>query len=103
VVLALLATLVTLFGTVTRGPVTPVCVAGSPCNVPASEATLTFTRAGGSFRVRTDDAGRYRIRLAPGLYAVRADTGIRIAPAKVRVLAGRKTQRQAFAIDTGLR
>jgi hypothetical protein len=52
-------------------------------------------------RARTNDAGRYRVRLAAGTYAVRADTGITITPAKVLVRG--TTMRRDFAIDTGLR
>jgi len=99
--LALVATVVTLFGTVTRGPVTPVCEANSPCDTPAGGATLTFTRGRVTVLARTNDAGRYRVRLAPGTYAVRSDTGITIAPSKVLVRG--TTMRRNFAIDTGLR
>jgi hypothetical protein len=99
--LVLVATLVTLLGTVTRGPVAPVCEANSPCSVPAGGATLTFTRGRVSVRARTNDAGGYRVRLAAGTYTVRSDTGITITPAKVLVRG--TTMRRNFAIDTGLR
>jgi hypothetical protein len=99
--LALVAAVVTLFGTVTRGPVTPVCEAHTPCDAPAGGATLTFTRGPVSVRTRTTDAGRYRVRLAPGTYTVRANTGVRVAPATVLVRG--TTMRRDFAIDTGIR
>jgi hypothetical protein len=101
--LAVLATVVTLFGTVTRGPVTPVCEADGPCNVPATEAKLTFTRAGKHVIARTDAAGKYRVRLVPGTYTVRSDTGMNIAPARITVRALKPTLRRNFSIDTGLR
>ena len=56
-----------LRGTVTRGPITPACVAEQPCSEPARNVTLVFfmgNRVTG--RTITDAAGRYRIRLAPG-------------------------------------
>jgi hypothetical protein len=103
VALAVLATVVTLFGTVTRGPVTPVCEADAPCTAPAAEAKLTFTRPGKAVVVKTDAAGKYRVRLAPGVYTVRADTGMNITPARITVRALKPTLRRNFAIDTGLR
>jgi hypothetical protein len=101
--LAVLATVVTLFGTVTRGPVTPVCEANSPCNVPATEAKLTFARPGKNVTVRTDAAGKYSVRLAPGTYTVRSDMGMSLAPARITVRALKPRLRKDFAIDTGIR
>lgn len=90
-----------LYGDVTRGPISPVCVAEQPCDEPAAGAVLVFSRNGvevARIKVRAD--GSYRIRLAAGYYAVRS--GRRIEPAKVRVRAWRMT-RVDFAIDTGIR
>ena len=91
-----------LFGVVTRGPITPVCVAGRPCSAPAGGAVLDFSRAGAvAARVTARADGSYRVRLAAGLYAVRASSG-RLEPASVRVRAA--TMRRAdFSIDTGIR
>ena len=98
---AVLAAAVTVFGTVTRGPVTPVCEAEKPCEAPAAYVRLTFARAGTAVIVRTDRAGRYRVRLAPGTYRVRASVGMSIAPSAVTVRG--TSARCSFSIDTGIR
>lgn len=95
-----------LHGTVTRGPIMPACNVGTPCDEPAAGVTLTFVHAGAvAGRVRTGDAGGYRILLSPGLYTVRvrpvSKLG-RVDPTRVRVLAGR-VRHVDFAIDTGIR
>jgi hypothetical protein len=101
VVLAAVAVAAVLHGTVTIGPLTPVCRVGTPCDGPAKRATLTFSHAGRSVTVRTDAAGRYRVTLAPGSWRVRANVGMSIEPRSVAVRAG--THRTNFAIDTGIR
>ena len=96
-----------LKGVVTRGPITPVCVAEQPCTEPAKYVTLLFSRnshiAG---RVVTDGEGRYRLRLPAGDYSVRrpAATSIdrKLEPNRVRVRAG-SVARIDFSIDTGIR
>jgi hypothetical protein len=91
-----------LFGVVTRGPTAPVCVAGRPCSAPAAGAVIVFSRGGSAVAraiARTD--GSYRVRLAPGVYAVRATSG-QLVPASVRVRAG-GARRIDFSIDTGIR
>jgi hypothetical protein len=90
-----------LWGSVTVGPLTPVCRAGTPCDGPAKHATLTFTRSNHSASVKTDDAGRYRLTLSTGTWTVRASVGMRMTPTSVVVRAG--THRANFAIDTGIR
>jgi hypothetical protein len=96
-----------LKGLVTRGPITPVCVAEQPCEGPARHVTLLFSRHGATAgRTVTDAAGAYRVGLAAGLYLVRragsapGDRGLQ--PNRVRVYAGRFT-RVDFSIDTGIR
>lgn len=96
-----------LHGTVTRGPVTPVCVAGVPCSEPAAGAVLVFERDGRvAARVRVGPAGRYAVKLAPGVYAVRTAARARIGsglrPRLVHVVRGRSL-RVDFSIDTGIR
>ena len=95
-----------LRGTVMRGPTSPVCRADDPCDEPAANVTLLFSRNGEIVaRATTTDAGRYRIALAPAAYAVRV-RGVskvaRIDPARVRVFAG-VVRRVDFDIDTGIR
>jgi hypothetical protein len=94
-----------LHGTVTRGPITPVCQVGVPCNAPAGHVTLLFTRAGTTTKTSTDANGHYRIKLRSGYYSVRTNQkpfGTMPKPANVRVIAGRD-RTVHFFIDTGIR
>jgi hypothetical protein len=96
-----------LNGLVTRGPIAPICVVEQPCNEPAPDVTLLFSRNDRVVgRAVTDADGRYSVRLVAGLYSVRrpASSGIdrRLEPNRVRVFAGRAI-RVDFSIDTGIR
>lgn len=94
-----------LTGTVTRGPITPVCRVGKPCTAPARQLVLVFRRAGAIERTTTDNAGHYRIRLAAGSWRAsltRSGLGTAIDPHDVRVVAGR-VRTVDFSIDTGIR
>jgi hypothetical protein len=94
-----------LHGVVTRGPITPVCRVGVPCDGPAPNVTLTFTRAGVAKAVRTDQRGAYRIKLGAGIYTVRTSSkpfGQIPRPANVHVRA-HHWDTIDFAIDTGIR
>jgi len=97
-----------LYGFVRRGPITPVCVAGQPCDGPATNFPLVFWRNGKVVgRTRTTSrTGAYRIRLAPGLYTVRTVGGAPIgrppSPRTARVMSGR-FRRVDFFFDTGIR
>jgi hypothetical protein len=96
-----------LRGLVTRGPITPVCTAEQPCSEPAKNVTLVFSRNGQVVRrTKTNDLGRYRVALAPGLYAVRLTPkptiGRGLEPVRARVLRAR-FRRVDFSIDTGIR
>jgi hypothetical protein len=97
-----------LRGLVTRGPITPVCVAEQPCSEPAPHVTLVFSRNGRVVgRAVTNGEGRYRVRLPAGLYAVRRPgptdpIGRGLEPDHARVRAGR-FMRVDFSIDTGIR
>jgi hypothetical protein len=101
VLLAVLAAAAVLHGTVTIGPLSPVCRDDTPCDGPARGATLTFSHAGRKVSARTDAAGVYRIALSAGTWRVRANAGITITPPSVVVRTG--THRANFAIDNGLR
>lgn len=97
----------TLTGVVKRGPTTPVCVAEQPCDEPAANVTLLFSRGESvAARAVTDRQGRYRIRLRAGLYAVRrpgaGSFARKLEPSRVRVYSGR-VNRINFSIDTGIR
>jgi hypothetical protein len=96
-----------LYGTVTRGPITPACVAEQPCDAPAKNVTLLFSRDDHIVgRVVSDAAGRYRLRLPAGVYTVRRPPGPlidrRLDPSRVRVYRGRFAKID-FSIDTGIR
>jgi hypothetical protein len=59
-----------LDGSVHRGPVTPVCMAGVPCDAPFA---ANFEVRRGSRRVatfRSDSAGHFTVRLPPGSYTI---------------------------------
>ena len=90
-----------LWGSVTIGPLTPVCRVDTPCDGPAKQAKVTFSHGARSVVARTDNAGRYRVTLTTGTWTVRASIGMRIAPARLVVRAG--THRVNFMIDTGIR
>jgi hypothetical protein len=75
--------------------------------VPAKDVTLLFVRKGRVVRRATTNAkGRYRVRLAPGTYAVqltkKPSIGRGLEPVRARVLANR-FRRVDFSIDTGIR
>jgi hypothetical protein len=94
-----------LYGTVRRGPITPVCRAGVACDAPAPNVILTFSRAGLVRKTRTDQQGAYRIGLPQGIYSVRTNSkpfGQTPNPARVHVRAGH-TDKLVFTIDTGIR
>ena len=97
-----------LYGKVTRGPLTPVCRAETPCYGPAADFTLRFLRNGVLVReATTAKDGSYRVALSPGTYTVRAArsktrVGRGLDPNDAQVIAGRWT-RTDFSIDTGIR
>ena len=95
-----------LYGTVTKGPTQPVCRQGVPCSGPAAGITLTFRRNTDAVaRVRTSSLGRYRIRLAPGVYTVTTNAkpfGVIPFPRRAWVAPAR-FRRVDFEIDTGIR
>lgn len=94
-------------GTLTRGPVLPVCIAGRPCDAPAPDVVLVFSSAGLDVkRVTTGAVGRFALRLRPGTYAVRTAKkpllGSALTPRKFRVPAtGVMTLR--LHLDSGIR
>jgi hypothetical protein len=94
----------TLTGMVSRGPITPVCVAEQPCSGPAPNVTLLFMRNGAvAGRTVTNAAGHYTLRLQAGSYTVRrSNTGRNLDPSHATVRAGR-TSHVDFFIDTGIR
>ena len=67
------ASVTVLAGTVTRGPVTPVCSPDVPCDVPFSAgfSVRSGTRTVATFR--SDADGHFEVGLAPGDYTIVAD------------------------------
>jgi hypothetical protein len=100
--MTLLLALVLLHGTVRIGPTSPVCQADQPCTKPAAHVVLTFRRGAAHLRATTDVYGRYRVKLAPGAWSVRASTGMAIRPAAFWVPRAVSAKRN-FTIDTGIR
>lgn len=90
-----------LYGSVTRGPISPVCMAGQPCSAPAAGAVLAFVRGTHVARATVHADGTYRVRLSPGTYEVRASYR-RVEPSAVLVRSG-APRRADFSIDTGIR
>jgi hypothetical protein len=99
--LTALVALVLVKGTVTIGPLMPVCRAGTPCDGPAKHVVLTFASPSRTVRATTGDGGAYAVRLPPGTYTVTASSGMRITPTQLVVRSA--PRRQSFAIDTGIR
>jgi hypothetical protein len=102
----LLTALVLLHGTITRGPITPVCQVGKPCNEPMAGAVLVFRRNGIAARARSDAKGHYSVRLRLGTYtvsmAVRPKIGSGVKPQAIRLSRAVST-RIDFFVDTGIR
>jgi hypothetical protein len=94
-----------LYGTVMRGPITPVCRVGVSCDAPAKGVILIFRGAGVLKITQTDEHGGYRIELPAGIYTMRTSSkpfGQIPRPAKVRVRPGH-SDKINFTIDTGIR
>ncbi len=91
-----------IVGSVRRGPIRPVCVAGLPCDGPAAGVLveIDFGRTAVT-RLRTGKDGRFLVHEPPGTYVVRV-VAKSAAPVVVRVRAGVLT-RVALSIDTGIR
>jgi hypothetical protein len=92
-----------LYGTVTRGPVTPMCVADQPCSEPAPGAVLQFW-SGGRLVGRTvaHANGAYRIALPVGTYSVEVAPHRRPEPLST-VVRPNRFRHVDFSIDTGIR
>ena len=96
-----IALLAVLHGTVTMGPVTPVCRVGVPCDKPAASVVLTFSHGARAFRTKTHADGTYTLRLPLGAYTVSSSAGMRISPFQITARKGSHVQ--PFSIDTGIR
>ena len=91
-----------IWGSVRRGPIRPVCVAGLPCDAPAAGVLVEIDSGRAVVaRLRTAKDGRFLLRAQPGSYVVRV-VGKRAAPVVVRVRAG-FFSRVSLSIDTHIR
>lgn len=93
--------------TATRGPITPVCKEGQPCDGPAKGVQLVVRRGAAVVeRTVTDAGGHARLVLRPGSYKVTGFYGAamhaRLQAKSVVVAAGRTAQLR-FSFDTGIR
>ena len=95
-----------LRGIVMRGPITPVCTVGVPCDEPAAGVTLVFSRSGRVVaRTTTSQKGGYRLTLRPGRYGVtttRRGIGSGLTP-RTAVVPRDRVARADFKLDTGIR
>ena len=92
-------------GTVVLSPAQPVCRLGRPCTKPLAHFKLVFWRHGKvAARVVTDNKGRYRVTLSPGIYGVttpsRPHSGLR--PVRISVPKLPRVTRN-FRYDAGIR
>ena len=89
-----------------RGPITPVCRVGVPCDAPAAGVVLVFSRSGRAVaRTTTGRNGGYRLTLRPGRYGVttaRRGIGSGLTPRTV-VVPRYRVARVDFKLDTGIR
>jgi hypothetical protein len=95
-----------LRGIVMRGPITPVCRDGVPCDEPAANVVLVFSRSGRVVaRTTTSRNGNYRLTLRPGRYGVKTTTrtlGSGLSP-RVVLVPRHRFARVDFELDTGIR
>ena len=96
-----------LAGTVTRGPITPVCLVGVPCDAPFAAG---FTVRHGPIPVAvahftSDAAGHYRVLLVPGSYTVVPDSGAPVFPGQAQQVTVEPVgiTHADLAFDTGIR
>ncbi len=92
-----------LYGTVTKGPTSPVCLAERPCSAPVANAIVEALR--GHTIVahgKTSDKGRYRLRLSPGHYAIRVLGAFR-GGGKAAVVRAHGWTHLDLSFDTGIR
>ena len=83
-----------LTGTVTRGPITPVCRVDVPCDAPFS-ASFTVQQNGRQVaQFRSDQNGQFTVLLQPGAYSVVPGTD---AP----IISPERQTRSVTVADTG--
>ena len=92
-----------LYGTVTKSPASPVCVAERPCTAPAPGATIQALQGSRVVtHTKTGHKGRYRLRLSPGSFVIRIVGAFR-GGHKVAVVKSGGWTRLDLRFDTGIR
>jgi len=96
-----------LTGTVTRGPITPVCMIDVPCYAPFS---ANFTVKRGSSTVasfHSDDQGQFTVMLFPGTYSIipASDAPVMMASSQGKTVTVNPTGMTTVQLefDTGIR
>lgn len=95
----------TLSGTVTEGPVQPVCRINVPCEAPVANHELVADDQQGHqvASTKTDAQGDYTLHLSPGHYTLTLvpRIGLGVGTASVDVVGG--ANHYNLSVDTGLR
>jgi len=96
-----------LEGTVRRGPIQPVCRQDQPCDAPFSARFEVRSGARHVAWFRSDSAGHFVVRLAPGEYTVAPDSTAPLMGAvrqtKTVVVGSAGLTHVEFDFDTGIR
>jgi hypothetical protein len=94
-----------LRGLAVLDPAHPVCADDDPCTRPAPHVVLAFSQSGRVVaRAKTQESGRYQVRLPAGIYKVAAPAyriGSGVTPKSVRVVRSR-IRRVNLTIDIGI-
>ncbi len=92
-----------LYGTVTKSPASPVCVAERGCTAVAAGATVEAVRGHTVVaHTKTGSKGGYRLRLLPGSYSIRIVGAFR-GGRKQAVVGTHGWTRLNLTFDTGIR
>lgn len=94
-------------GTVEAGPVSPLARPGVPATRPLPGATVEALRGSDVVAAtHSDAAGRYKLRLHPGTYLIRAKASGRFfskKPGETVTISAGQTLTVNFILDTGIR
>ena len=99
----------TIKGTVTLGPIYPVCIESVPCDRPLSGYTVTVFDATGTFVVAstvTDEQGIYVISILPGTYVMYTRCSQTVSTCGVPITFSVRQYEHVtidISVDTGIR
>jgi hypothetical protein len=83
-----------LTGTVTRGPVTPVCRVDVPCDAPFSATFIVQRNAREVATFRSDQMGQFTVFLDPGPYTI-------VPGADAPIISPQQQTKSVTVADTG--